>query len=372
MAWKFALKRLTASDLTLFEWQFKNRNAGNQKAINLNANVFVDLLYPSVEAAARASDNKLPLDLWVVGPGAREAVNLQRKIIKGSAYKNWRLNGEFINNPLDDPDRFNTLRPSDLVLLAFDGEIVPSSATAVFVAQDLVEDAALYSELDDLIGEAGMVALSEERVASVCDRAGLLGEHIIRSLILDEDLRDAAVGIASATERLVRSGRTAKLSSSALRKARDAADETGRLGEALINIYLRHECDAGRISKYEWVSASNAIAPLDFRFEVRGEAEKLDVKCTSGIFDREFHISFGELKEMARSVEPYRIYRVYNASEDGASLRISEDMKPLAQNILDAFCALPDGVIPDGVSIQPIIAHFGEELVLSPDAGEEE
>ena len=43
---KLALKRLTASDLTLFEWHFNYRNAGNQKAINLNADVFKDQLYP--------------------------------------------------------------------------------------------------------------------------------------------------------------------------------------------------------------------------------------------------------------------------------------------------------------------------------------
>lgn len=39
MSTKIAVKKLTASDLTFFEWHFKNRNAGNQKAINLNRNV---------------------------------------------------------------------------------------------------------------------------------------------------------------------------------------------------------------------------------------------------------------------------------------------------------------------------------------------
>ena len=38
---KLALKRLTASDLTFFEWHYRSRNAGNQKAINLNTDVFI-------------------------------------------------------------------------------------------------------------------------------------------------------------------------------------------------------------------------------------------------------------------------------------------------------------------------------------------
>ena len=37
---KLAVKRLTASDLTFFVWHFRNQPAGNQKAINLNADVF--------------------------------------------------------------------------------------------------------------------------------------------------------------------------------------------------------------------------------------------------------------------------------------------------------------------------------------------
>ena len=90
---KLALKRLTASDLTFFEWHFRNHNAGNQKAINLNADVFIDQLYPALDAIVRDRHNKLGIDLWIAGPGAADPVNLQRKIIKGAAYKNWRLDG---------------------------------------------------------------------------------------------------------------------------------------------------------------------------------------------------------------------------------------------------------------------------------------
>ena len=68
---KLAVKRLSASDLTFFEWHFRHGNAGNQKAINLNANVFKDDLYPVVDVVAQNSNDRLGVDLWIAGPGRR-------------------------------------------------------------------------------------------------------------------------------------------------------------------------------------------------------------------------------------------------------------------------------------------------------------
>ena len=66
---RIALKRLKASDLTLFEWQFRHRNAGNQKSINLNADVFVKQLFPSLPEVAAETNGRIPLDLSIYGPG---------------------------------------------------------------------------------------------------------------------------------------------------------------------------------------------------------------------------------------------------------------------------------------------------------------
>src|SRR5438552_8409291 len=99
---KIAIKRLTKSDLTFFIWHFENMSAGNQKAINLNSDIFVDTLYPGIQEAALKQDNRFPLNLYISGPSSAEAINLQRKIVKGPAYKNWRLDGEFVR---DDPER---------------------------------------------------------------------------------------------------------------------------------------------------------------------------------------------------------------------------------------------------------------------------
>lgn len=141
MTSKLAVKRLAASDLTLFEWQFQHRNVGGQKSINLNADVFVDSLFPAIAEATRGT-GMVTLDLTIFGPGNRPSINLQRKIIKRATYKNWRLDGETIRNPEGEPTRFNLLDAGDYAIFAFEGEIVPSSATALFVARAVAEDAA--------------------------------------------------------------------------------------------------------------------------------------------------------------------------------------------------------------------------------------
>ena len=154
---KLALKRLTASDLTFFEWHFRNRNAGNQKAINLNADVFTGELYPRLDIIVRERHNKVGIDLWIAGPGAAEPVNLQRKIIKGTRYKNWRLDGEFIYNPEDTPERFNLLQPGDLALIGFEGDLEPNTVTLVLVSKDAPQDQILFSRLDEFLSARRMI-----------------------------------------------------------------------------------------------------------------------------------------------------------------------------------------------------------------------
>jgi hypothetical protein len=68
---KLALKRLTKSDLTIFEWHFRNRNAGNQKSINLNADVFVNELYLAVSTVALTNGNEMPVSVGIFGPGIK-------------------------------------------------------------------------------------------------------------------------------------------------------------------------------------------------------------------------------------------------------------------------------------------------------------
>ena len=369
---KLALKRLTASDLTFFEWHFRHRNAGNQKAINLNADVFRDQFYPSLDVIARDRQNKLGVDLWVAGPAAAEPVNLQRKIIKGTTYKNWRLDGEFVHNPEDQPDRFNVLDPGDIVLLGFDGELAPNTVTLVLVAQAAEEDNPLFSELDSVLATHRMMSLDTDLLRDLCERTPVSSAHPVWLLVTDEDFVEAGAGRAPAIERLLRRSRSARLSPEDLRRGRQVAEEIGRLGEELVAFHLKCCLDAGEITNYEWTSDFNAIAPYDFHVLHDGPWEKLEIKTTRGSFDREYHLPHSELREMAYGDETYRIGRVYEATPDGAKMRISYELRDFGHAILEAVSQLPAGVTLDGVTIAPDEAMFGAEVVLPPPDEDED
>jgi hypothetical protein len=68
---QFAVKKLTRLDLTFFEHQFRRQNAGNQKSINLNADVFVDLIFPYARTIAAGQPHPFPVKLQIYGPGLR-------------------------------------------------------------------------------------------------------------------------------------------------------------------------------------------------------------------------------------------------------------------------------------------------------------
>ena len=105
-----------------------------------------------------------------------------------------------------------------------------------------------------------------------------------------------------------------------------------------------------------------------------GSLERLDVKTTRGAFDRPLHISLAELKEMAAdSQADYRLYRVFDADDFGAKLRISADLKEFARSIVGALSALPAGTVVDAISVDPLRIPFGHPIALTPsdDEGEE-
>lgn len=369
---KLAIKRLTASDLTFFEWHFRNRNAGNQKAINLNADVFVGQLYPALETIVRDRQNKLGIDLWIAGPDAAQSVNLQRKIIKGAAYKNWRLDGEFVYNPGDAPNRFNLLEAGDIALLGFDGELAPDTVTLVLVANAAPLDQELYGGLNALLGGARMMALGADALRDLCHGIPVPESHPVWQMVSEDDVAEAALGQAPAMGRLLSRPHLASLTLEDLRKARRAAEEIGRLGEELLDFHLRELLGAGEIEDYKWVSDINAIAPYDFRIQRDGSWEKLEVKTTGGNFGREFHLPLSELREMVHGREIYRVARVYHATRDGAKVRISQELRAYGQSIIDVFATLPAGVTPNGVTIVPHEPLFGSEIDLIAPSAEED
>lgn len=306
---KAALKRLTASDLTFFEWQFRYRNAGNQKSINLNADIFVDQLYPAAPDMAPSLGDEIPISLTLFGPGLAGSYPLARKIVKAGSYKNWRLNGEFVHNPDDATDRFNILEPGDLVLFVFSGEPLPTRLNAVFISARVAEDTHLHSALSPLVpaGRESMIRITRAALSEAALLAGITSQHPVQPFLADPEfesaLEDAAFGSEDGVQ-FVRRRPGRRVSAMDLAKARIKAEQVGRDGEGLIYVYLAGLAARQEIGVVEWIADTDAAAPFDFRITSKaGEVVKLDVKSTSGKFDRAIHISAAEIAEAANASE---------------------------------------------------------------------
>jgi hypothetical protein len=367
---RIALKRLTASDLTLFEWQFRNRNAGNQKSINLNADVFIKDLFPSLPEAAVETDGRVPLDLNIYGPGHASRHNLTRKILKGSAYKNWRLDGEYINNPENEPDRYNVLVPGDLAVFDFRGRIMPVSAKMVLISQTLDVDRPIHDQLSAILAGRSMVPLSVTQLQAVADKLND-EQHPFHELTLDAELEDAALGGTKGISALRRRPPTRALSREELQRARRVAEEVGRAGEELVCQYLIELKKRGIISDFVWESDSNAVAPYDFLIIMPDKREvAIDAKSTSGEFERTLHISFAELVEMTGK-RSYDLYRVSEVSDTSGNLRIAENVGDFAATVLKSLNQLPAGVRVDSVSVDISSLKFGKSIGLTAPGPED-
>ena len=363
MSQKLALKRLTRSDLTLFEWQFRNVNAGNQKAINLNADVFVGHLFPGLPAEAASRSGKFPLDLDVFGPSGAPRINLQRKIIKFGEYKNWRLDGEFIANPIDHPERFNQLKEGDFALMEFSGVHFPESARLVLISRS--GDPSLHAACESFLGARNMGALSGDELDNILRIAQVEEVFPVTGANLEAVLEDAAMGGVEGTRRLLRRALVRAISKEELRAARNQTDELGMVGEEFVNDHLDREKSSGRVRSFSWDSLSNAVSPFDFTVEAsNGVRHRLDVKTTRGAFANRIHISTNELLYMRDDPFDYRIYRVYEIKGNRAMLRISESTRAFATQVIPILETLPRGVSVDGISLDPKLLQFGQEAEL--------
>jgi tetratricopeptide (TPR) repeat protein len=177
---------------------------------------------------------------------------------------------------------------------------------------------------------------------------------------LDPDLEDIALNGYQGTENFASKYPDKKISQEELLEIRNATSEIGMAGEEYINAYLESLREKGEIRDFKWVSKENASSPYDFCImNMGGEKILIDVKSTQGSFDNLIHISYGELKKMVLGPEKYEIYRVYKLSEGGSKLKISSSMKLFASGIFDIFKGLPDGVIPEGISVATSLLDFG-------------
>ncbi|WP_082576569.1 DUF3883 domain-containing protein [Lysobacter sp. Root604] len=365
MARKLALKKLTASDLTLFKWHFQNNPAGKQKAFNLDSRVLVDELYPQLREPAAVPQPRFSIDLYLLGPGMAQSYNLQRKILKQQ--KNWRLNGEFIDSPEDDPQRYNILLPGDFALFEFSGDVVPGTAKIVLVAQALPVDAGVHRELDRRYPEGSMWLLDEEEIEAVLAVEPLPIGHPLFEWLKTDDLEDAVLGGVIGVEKINRRREGRGITPEEFVSSRQVAEQTGVLGEVLLNEYFDRQLERGNFEWYEWTSSINAVSPYDFRIgPVNGDERLVDAKSTRGGFSNPIHLSLSELRRAVEGRTPYDIYRLYNVVDDCAKMRIAHDVGPVLRSLLDVFETLPAEVSVDAVSVRPEFLDFDEmEFIVS-------
>ncbi len=184
-------------------------------------------------------------------------------------------------------------------------------------------------------------------------------------------LEDAVLGGSQGTKHL------SKSTPEKFQRNKEIMENIGREGEKCINGYLQGLKNQGKIDSFEWVSKKNAISPYDFWVRHDGGSKNfIDVKSTSGEFERKIHISVSEL-ELMSSEEKYDIYRIFDIDESkrSAKLRIAKEVRSFAKGIIEVFNGLPEGVCADGISLDPSKSglNFQHEIEIQlPDEPEEE
>lgn len=363
---KLVLKRLSASDLTLFEHHYRNTPGAKQKALNLDVAVFIQVLYPGLSETLIFPQNRIPLNLSIYGPGGAELHNLQRKILKQQ--KNWRLNGELIYDPPEEAERYASLKKGDYAIIEFSGDTEPYSASLYLIASALPADAMIYRVLEEKYANAfssrkGMEVLDTDDFKNFFSNIGISENHPLLDLIDQDILEDAALGGFTGFRKLKKRRQSRGVSQEELNNAKRSAELVGRLGEEVLNAWFEAEKLANRLKDYRWVSGENAIAPYDFELvENSGLVRNIDAKSTAGDFKNPIHISIGELYEMSYGKAQYDLYRLYMLTETSAKLRIATDLKNTSIELITHFEMLPDGITVDNISISPKFLNFELEI----------
>ncbi len=340
---KIALKKLTQSDLSFFRPHFDPAGS-KQKAINLNAAVFVSEFYPGL----RDSREKVKVSLVVFGPGTRPPFTLTRKVVRSTGAKNWRLNGELIDNPLDEPARFDMLGPDDLAVFGFEGEEQPDTLRLLLVSKAL--EPALHASLSKhvrLAGRATMSSMSLQEIHLVVAETRQLyaGSHPLGMFLTDESLLDAILGDQTDGHRRDTEGLGYRIEPDELQAQLETARRTGELGE---EIFYRLLMQMGIDSRATWVSRQYARASFDFTIEKAPWSSAahsyVDVKSSRSEASQHFFVSLAELRWAAE--HDYQIARVTGVEQDEAKVVIMTGLTQVATSVLEALKTLPEGLEP--------------------------
>jgi Domain of unknown function (DUF3883) len=248
--------------------------------------------------------------------------------------------------------------------------------TLVLLSQNDVADATPYTALNTGLGNRPMSVLTADALAEVVAEAAL--DHPVRELLdpeLDEALEDAAQGSAEAVRRLRGRGSPRRMTAEALEAAKQAADATGRAGEALLFRWFGAEVAAGRLKSAVWVSDDNAVNPWDFEVEEPDETRiRIEVKTTKGAFHRPFHVSQAEFDYAAGESAPRTdLYRLYEYGDQGASLRIAKGVREVAIRVTSALTEIAPTIVPDSYTLAPeAFSSWSEPIAIAAPEGPQE
>lgn len=361
---KLAIKKLKGSDLSFFKTYFTKHPQTKQKGFNLDAKLLEGKFYPGLKEQLNPLPKKAAhVDLTLMGPGLAAPYTLARKI-KIDA-KNFRLNGELVHDPEDQAGRFDILKVDDFALFEFGGNPLPDTVSAVLIAANHTEDAALHELFKLMLPNKtdSMCLVTEEKLNALIDAASPADGHPIRDWLSADLVEGVAVGDSAAVDVINKRRAGRGMSAAALKGAKATAERTGELGEELLDAYLSSAGLTQGIS-HAWTSQENAISPFDFLVTTAdGQTRHVDAKSTAAKFETPLYLSTAEIRHALSSEVPYDIYRLYEVKETGANLRIARDIKKSLEDLQTALQALPKGVRVDSLAFEPKFFNFDAEVL---------
>lgn len=348
---KIALKVLTPADLSFFKFHSK---VANQRALNLSNDVFIQRFFPGLKGSFGA----VPSQLTVFGPGSGGAHTVSRQVRRAERSKDWRLDGEFIQDPDGEPGRYDVLAANDFAVMSFLGKEAPEAVRLVLVSASA--DVRLHATIGgalDFSGERTMFEVPEAMVAKwrAATSDAYSGEHPLAALVIQDTVEDVLFGAEPMPTGGVPSGRSVAMSPQELHLQLLAAEETGHRGETLFGCWLSAKGHAE--DDFDWVSQTHARSAFDFevhsaRWLAEASRVFVAVKTTVGPFERPVHMSVAELRFAAVTAR-YRIARLYELDGQAPKLRILTGVQSFAARLIESLSALPAGVAIDSVQFKP-------------------
>lgn len=320
-----------------------------QKAINLDKDKMKSL-FPSLVAAENSARYPVRVD-WFFSDGP--AVEVTQNVTLSE--KNWRLNSM--------PWVTEDVGVGDIVVCQILGDDAPAeSRVPTGVALALVKPGDEgFAWLDERLPEGGFANIDDAdlfdaREWSQDSAIWELIEFLTRGLteLIDDVLADADA--ASVPKIGLRSIDSTGSTREAVQRLALFRAAIGLGGETLVDAMLEWKCDEGQLVSYEWVSATNATAPIDFRAAVADDGDlSIEVKTTKGVHHIPFFISTAELRE-ARAANSYELWRVsdftFNEGELAGSV-MRGDPSELVSQTLTWLETSPEGIKVPSVQMSP-------------------